>query len=68
MAEIIKTKKRRICDFCGKGAEAVEFLIVSPGEYSDICNECVDVCVEIIAERRSKRAPKDDKTQAKPSA
>ncbi|MBR6328754.1 MAG: ATP-dependent Clp protease ATP-binding subunit ClpX [Lachnospiraceae bacterium] len=37
------------CSFCGKGAGQVRRLIASPlGSY--ICNECIDVCSEIIEE------------------
>jgi ATP-dependent Clp protease ATP-binding subunit ClpX len=36
------------CSFCGKGQEEVKKLIAGPSVY--ICNECVDLCNEIIAE------------------
>ena len=35
------------CSFCGKDRESVAKLIAGPGVY--ICNECVDLCTEIIA-------------------
>jgi hypothetical protein len=39
------------CSFCGKGHEQVEKLIAGPsGIY--ICDECVDLCKEIIEEER----------------
>ena len=37
------------CSFCGKSASMVERLIAGPaGTY--ICNECVHLCQEIIAD------------------
>ena len=38
------------CSFCGKHQRQVNKLIAGPGVY--ICNECVDLCVEIIARER----------------
>jgi ATP-dependent Clp protease ATP-binding subunit ClpX len=40
------------CSFCGKHRGQVDNLIAGPGVY--ICNECVDLCVEIIAQERPK--------------
>jgi ATP-dependent Clp protease ATP-binding subunit ClpX len=37
------------CSFCGKRAATVTKLIAGPGVY--ICNECVDLCKEIIGEQ-----------------
>lgn len=34
------------CSFCGKSNADVAKIIAGPGVY--ICNECVDLCVEII--------------------
>ena len=36
------------CSFCGKGQEEVKKLIAGPSVF--ICNECVDLCNEIIVE------------------
>ncbi len=36
------------CSFCGKSQEQVKKLIAGPGVY--ICDECVDLCGEIIEE------------------
>lgn len=33
------------CSFCGKGQEEVRKLVAGPGVY--ICDECIDLCVEI---------------------
>ena len=38
------------CSFCGKHQRKVDKLIAGPGVY--ICNECVELCVEIIAKER----------------
>ena len=34
------------CSFCGKSQNEVKKLIAGPGVY--ICNECIDICNEII--------------------
>lgn len=36
------------CSFCGKSQDEVKKLIAGPTIY--ICDECVDLCNEIIAE------------------
>lgn len=38
------------CSFCGKSKDHVEKIIAGPGVF--ICNECIDLCVEIIEEER----------------
>jgi len=45
------------CDFCGKSKENVEKLIVS-GPFA-ICNDCVDLCVDILKDEKIKTFPKD---------
>ena len=45
-------KQDYTCSFCGKQKEEVKTLIAGPSQY--ICNECVDLCYEIIHESRSK--------------
>ncbi len=37
------------CSFCGKGQDEVKKLIAGPSVF--ICNECVDLCNEIICRR-----------------
>ncbi len=37
-----------VCTFCGKGQEDVRKLIAGPSVY--ICDECVDLCIDIIEE------------------
>ena len=41
-AELVK------CSFCGKSQKQVKKLIAGPGVY--VCNECIDLCNEIIDE------------------
>ena len=41
-------KKTLKCSFCGKTQEQVKRLVAGPGVY--ICDECVDLCNEIIEE------------------
>jgi hypothetical protein len=38
-----------LCSFCGKSQRQVTKLIAGPGVY--ICNECVDLCIEIFDEQ-----------------
>jgi len=39
-----------LCSFCGKSQEDVKKLIAGPTVY--ICNECIDLCNEIVREER----------------
>jgi ATP-dependent Clp protease ATP-binding subunit ClpX len=47
------------CDFCGKSKEDVEKLIV--GENAAICNDCIDLCVDILKDEKIKTRPSDKK-------
>lgn len=40
------------CSFCGKGQKEVKKLIAGPGVY--ICDECIDLCNDIIDEERQR--------------
>lgn len=40
------TEKQLHCSFCGKPQSQVDRIIAGPGAY--ICNECIDLCKEII--------------------
>ena len=42
-------KKTIKCSFCGKSQDAVRRIIAGPGVY--ICNECVDLCSNIVEEQ-----------------
>ena len=41
-------KRDLFCSFCGKSSEEVRKLIAGPTVF--ICNECVEMCVDVIAE------------------
>jgi ClpX C4-type zinc finger/Clp amino terminal domain, pathogenicity island component len=41
-------KANLACSFCGKSQKQVKKLIAGPGVY--ICDECIDLCNEIVAE------------------
>lgn len=54
-----KTENKHECDFCGKSKEDVEKLIV--GEHAAICNDCVDLCIDILKDEKVKTVVKEDK-------
>src|SRR6266508_5121086 len=45
------TNEQLKCSFCGKSQKQVKKLIAGPGVY--ICDECIDLCNEIIEEELS---------------
>ncbi len=49
-----------VCSFCGRSGDEVEKLIAGPGVY--ICNECIEVCENILKEemRHNKKEAKAD--------
>src|SRR5437763_2636571 len=53
-----------LCSFCGKSQRQVKKLIAGPGVY--ICDECIDLCNEIIDEELSARASFDLENLPKP--
>lgn len=59
MSNNIKEETR--CSFCGKTQDQVKKLIVGPHAY--ICDECVDLCIDIINESSSNQiiTPEDYK-------
>ena len=54
-----KMEQQHVCDFCGKSKEDVEKLIV--GEHAAICNDCVDLCVDILKDEKVKTFPNESK-------
>jgi ATP-dependent Clp protease ATP-binding subunit ClpX len=46
--------EERTCSFCGKSAEFARRIIAGPGVY--ICDECVKVCEQILAEDETELA------------
>jgi ATP-dependent Clp protease ATP-binding subunit ClpX len=57
------TKEKHSCDFCGKGRENVEKLIV--GDSIGICNECVELCNKILVDEKIKDFPLGDEKSGK---
>ena len=63
MASTRGTRGQYHCSFCGKGQESVKRLIAGPGAVY-ICDECVELCREIIEEERTGQ-PKPKATSSK---
>lgn len=51
-----KDDKPAVCSFCGRSGEEVEKLIAGPGVY--ICNECIEVCQNILTEETRQQKKK----------
>ncbi len=54
-----ETKNTLYCSFCGKSQHEVRKLIAGPNVF--ICNECVELCMDIIQEEDSTQLVKDGK-------
>lgn len=48
MFDNVETSGPVTCSFCGKSQDQVKKIVAGPGVY--ICNECIDLCKEIIDE------------------
>lgn len=59
-----ETKGNISCSFCGKSQDQVKKIVAGPGVY--ICNECVDLCQEIMEEEFSKQSFDGEMTVPKP--
>jgi ClpX C4-type zinc finger len=46
VARLTDSSEQLVCSFCGKSQREVKKLVAGPGVY--ICDECVDLCNEII--------------------
>lgn len=57
-------KKKFKCSFCGKTEEQVRRLIAGPGVY--ICDECIELCSEIIVDEKEDDVQIDMNTLPKP--
>lgn len=55
MARIGESADLFKCSFCGKSQKQVQQLIAGPGVY--ICDECVELCNEIVEERMAEASP-----------
>ncbi len=54
-----------LCSFCGKSQDEVKKLIAGPSVY--ICDECIQLCNEIIAEEYSQENEQEARQLLKPS-
>lgn len=57
-------KKQLKCSFCGKNQDQVKRLIAGPGVY--ICDECIELCSEIIADESEETIEFESKALSKP--
>lgn len=57
-------KRQLKCSFCGKNQEQVKRLIAGPNVY--ICDECVELCDEIIQEEIEDVVEEDNRSLPKP--
>jgi len=64
MARPTDTNEQLLCSFCGKSQRQVKKLIAGPGVY--ICDECIDLCNEIIDEELTTPAQLDLDNLPKP--
>jgi ATP-dependent Clp protease ATP-binding subunit ClpX len=58
------TEKVLYCSFCGKSQHEVKKLIAGPSVF--ICDECIDLCTDIIQEEIAK-LPKESGTESLPT-
>ncbi|MHA8138498.1 ATP-dependent Clp protease ATP-binding subunit ClpX [Lactobacillaceae bacterium Scapto_B20] len=47
-----------ICSFCGKSQDQVQKIVAGPGVY--ICNECIDLCKQIVDEELAQDKKSED--------
>ncbi len=64
MAKSGDTTEQLLCSFCGKSQRQVKKLIAGPGVY--ICDECIDLCNEIIDEELTAPASLDAESLPRP--
>src|SRR2546422_2786127 len=55
-----------VCSFCGKSQDEVRKLVAGPSVY--VCDECIDLCNDIIAEECDREDPQTSITPAGPLA
>ena len=56
MSDTLKTTTP-VCSFCGRTAEEVDRIIAGPDVY--ICNECIEVCENILVQERRQAKKRD---------
>lgn len=64
MANFRRPEELLSCSFCGKSQNDVKKLIAGPGVY--VCNECIDICNEIINDDEQTAAATTRATLPKP--
>ncbi|RIL08698.1 MAG: ATP-dependent Clp protease ATP-binding subunit ClpX, partial [Proteobacteria bacterium] len=57
--DFTKGSHNLICSFCGKTQDEVRKLVAGPGVY--ICDECVDLCNDILTEELDEARAKSPK-------
>jgi ATP-dependent Clp protease ATP-binding subunit ClpX len=58
------TKTKLFCSFCGKSQEVVKKLVAGPDVY--ICDECIELCNEIVTDEHDSDFDGDFKSLPKP--
>src|SRR5512133_3449711 len=53
------------CSFCGKPQHQVRKLVAGPGVY--ICDECIELCCEIVDDEQIEAAAEDASTEVLPT-
>ena len=61
---LMKKKVNLKCSFCGKSQDQVRKLVAGPGVY--ICDECIELCTEIVEEELGHEEDLDLKDVPKP--
>ncbi len=56
MSKIDKNNSTLYCSFCGKSQHEVKKLIAGPTVF--ICDECVELCMDIIKEEHKQNSSK----------
>ncbi len=65
MAKAVKGGGKLQCSFCGKSQDDVRKLIAGPTVY--ICDECIELCNDIIAEEWEQEKPRGGGQLSKPA-
>jgi len=65
MANFRRPEELLCCSFCGKSQNDVKKLIAGPGVY--VCNECIDICNEIINDDEQSETTATRTTLPKPT-
>lgn len=56
-------KPTHFCSFCGKSNHEVVAMVSIDGDGATICDECVQICTEIIADFRKTQPTPTEETQ-----